>query len=414
FSVWIFSAKGSIPAFLLLVGTTAALCVTGLIKRKTLNPNIHFLFFIVISILGYFVISGSNPIVSQQFQKFSSSLWGEYGTSIVLISVPGVFYLSKFNLKLYYFTILAFFGCLFYSINYDINDIYSYFLLSYITIAIWAGYGVLFIYDVSAEILKDNVRRAVFCLGIISLSLIALNTNYAVNDESKNTYVEEFTMNIFKNAVPKSIIISSQWDFWVSASWYYHFVKNIRTDIIVIDKELLRRSWYYKFLERNYPDIYNNSKSEIEKFTAELYKFEHNLPFDTKNISKLFEEMLASFVKNNPGRRTYVTWEIDQVKEEPVAKDYIRIPDGLLLRLAPKDSVNNNRVSDYIAFDFSFTPAKKNDYYHETLMLNYAMMLTASANYLLNSGRTEDAKKYLKLALLAKPSFQQAMELMLK
>jgi hypothetical protein len=39
------------------------------------------------------------------------------------------------------------------------------------------------------------------------------------------------------------------------------------------------------------------------------------------------------------------------------------------------------------------------------------MMLTASANYLLTSGKTEDAKKYLSLALLATPNYPQAVEL---
>ena len=248
FSVWIFSAKGSIPAFLILMGTTVGLCLWGLAKQKTLNQNFHFIFFVVICIMGYVLISGSNPIVLQQFQKFSSSLWGEFGYGLVLLAVPGVFFLSKFNLKLYYFTLLTFFGCLFYAINYDINDIYSYFLLSYITLAIWLGFGAAFIYIQMKDMLKSVMQQRIFAVAVVFISLLALNTNYAVNDESKNHYVEEFTMNIFKNAEPNSVIITSQWDFWVSASWYYHFVKNIRPDIVVIDKELLRRSWYYIFL----------------------------------------------------------------------------------------------------------------------------------------------------------------------
>jgi hypothetical protein len=87
FSVWIFSAKGSIPAFLLLMGSTAALSVYGLVKQKSLNQNFHFIFFIVICIIGYAVISSSNPIVLQQFRKFSGSLWNEFGTALVLLSI---------------------------------------------------------------------------------------------------------------------------------------------------------------------------------------------------------------------------------------------------------------------------------------------------------------------------------------
>lgn len=411
FSVWIFSAKGSIPAFLILMSTTVGLCLWGLVKQRTLNQNFHFIFFVVICSMGYLLISGSNQIVVQQFQKFSSSLWSEFGYGLVLFAVPGVYFLSKFNLKLYYFTLLTFFACLFYAINYDINDIYSYFLLSYITLAIWFGFGAAFIFTLVKDNLSNIMHQRIFASAIVLISLVTLNTNYAVNDESKNHYVEEFTMNIFKNAEPNSIIISSQWDFWVSASWYYHFVKNIRPDIVVIDKELLRRSWYFVFLERNYPEIYNNSRAEIERFLPELYKFEHDIPYDQRVIMKLFEELMTSFVKNNPTRRSYSTWEIEQNKNEPFAQDYVRIPDGLLFRFIPKAGSSNNIVSDYKMFDFTFTPAPRKDYYHETLMLSYSMMLTASASYLLTAGRTEDAKKYLALALIATPNYPQAAEL---
>jgi Protein of unknown function (DUF2723) len=411
FSVWIFSAKGSIPAFLILMSTTVGLCVWGLVKQKTLNKNLHFVFFLIICVMGYLLISGSNPIVLQQFRKFSASLFTEFGTGLVLLAIPGVFFLTKFNLKLYYFTLLTFFGCLFYAINYDINDIYSYFLLSYITISVWIGFGGLFIYEQFTEMLRSSVQKAAFAAVIVLISLITINTNYAVNDESKNYYVEEFAMNIFANAEPNSIIISSQWDFWVSASWYFHFVKNIRPDLVVIDKELLRRSWYFKFLERNYPEVYNNARAEIERFLPELDKFEHNIPYNQQTIMKLFEEMMTAFVRNNPNRRAYTTWEIEQNKNEPFAQEFARIPDGLMFRLVPKDKIVNNIIPDYKIYDFKFTPVGPKDYYHETLMLSYGMMLTTSANYMQVIGRTEDAKKYLALALLAMPNYPQALEL---
>lgn len=411
FSVWIFSAKGSIPAFLLLMGTTVGLAVYGLVKQKTLNQSLHFVFFIVVCVLGYLLISGSSEIVNTQFKKFSASLWGEFGTGLVLLSILGIYFLSRFNTRIYYFTFLTFFGCLFYSINYDINDIYSYFLLAYITLAVWIGFGAVFIYTQLAVMLKTNVQRLAFGVVVALTSLVALNANYAGNDESKNHFVEEFTMNIFQNAEPNSIIISSQWDFWVSASWYFHFVKNIRPDIVVIDKELLRRSWYFKFLENNYPEVYNNSRAEIERFLPELYKFEHDIPYDTRSIMKLFEEMMTSFVKNNPNRRSYITWEIEQNKNEPFAQDFIRIPDGLLFRMVPRDQLKNNQVTDYKVYDFKFTPAAPKDYYYETLMRSYAMMLTASASYLITTGRIDDAKKYIELSLTAVPNFPQAMEL---
>jgi hypothetical protein len=410
FSVWIFSAQGSIAAFLLLIGAAIGIAVYGLVKRKSLNPNLHFFFFLIICFLGYIIIKSSNKIVVTQFDKFTGSLWLEYGTGLILFSIIGVYYLSRFNITIFYFTLLAFFGCLFYSVNYDINDIYSYFLLSYITLAIWMAFGLVYVYRSLKGYLNTQANKIIFSLIIILLAVVPLITNYSVNDESKNYYVEEMTMNIFSNTEPNSIIISSQWDFWVSASWYFNYVKNIRKDLVIIDRELLRRSWYYTFIQRNYPEIYNNSKAEIERFLPELYKFEHDIPYDQAVIMKAYEDLMTSFVVNNPTRRAYTTWEIEQNKNEPFARDYGRIPDGLLFRLVKSDDYKKNTYTDYKIFDFKFTTVNKNDYYHETLMLTYAMMLTASANFLISQNRTEDAKKYLSLALIAKPNYPQAIE----
>ena len=410
FSIWIFSAQGSIPLFIFLLGLLIGLSVYGLLKQKTLNSNYHSVFFVIITAVIYIFLSSANEVVSKQFKTFTDSLWGEYGKGLILFAIPGIYKLSKYNVKIFYFTVMTFFGCILYSVNYSIHDIYSYFLLAYITITIWIGFGGFYLFEKLSENLKTKAHKYAFSSFLIVLSLIAINTNFKENDESGNYYVKQYTMNIFKNVEPNGIVISSQWDFWVSASWYYHFVRHIRPDIVVIDKELLRRSWYYIFLERNYPEVYNNSRPEIEKFLKELYKFEHSIPYDTQYIMKLFTDMLTSFVTKNPGRKIYDSWEIEQSKNEQFAVNYERIPDGLLFRIVNPDSLHNNVLSDYKVYDFTFTPTENDDYYHRTLMMSYAMMLTNSAVYLASVNRQQDAIKYINLALTAVPTYPQALE----
>lgn len=88
-----------------------------------------------------------------------------------------------------------------------------------------------------------------------------------------------------------------------------------------------------------------------------------------------------------------------------------RIPDGLMFRIMRPNTVDTNIVRDYKIHDFKFTPTSNQDYYHKTLMLTYATMLTGSAKYLVTVHRDEDAKKYLELALTAIPNFPQALDL---
>ena len=411
FSVWIFSAEGSVTTFVILLLILLTVSVIGLIKHKTLNPYYHFAFFIGLAVITFLFLNGSSEIVAKQFKHFYGSLWAQYGAGVILLAIPGIYRLSRYNIKIYYLTLLTFFTCVFYSVNYDIFDIDSYFLLAYITIAIWIAFGAMYFYELIAATVQNKNYRAVFIIALIIVGLLGLKMNYAESDESKDYSVEEYTMNIFMNAAPNSIIISSQWDFWLSASWYYHFVKHIRPDIVAIDKELLRRSWYFKFLEQNYPEVYNNSKPEIDKFLPELYKFEHNIPYDQSYIMKTFEDMLTSFVTKNPDRKIYDTWEIEQNKNEYFARDYSRIPDGLLFRLVKFKDPNDKKLDDYQIYNFNFTPATSHDYYHDLLMNSYSIMLTLSAEYLASHNRIDDAKKYLNLALTANPVNSRAVEL---
>lgn len=413
FSVWIFSAKGSVPIFLTLIITAIIFSLIGLTRHAKLNKNYHFIVFLILSAVTFLALKTSNEIVVKQFDFFTESLWKEYGTGMIILGLMGVYRLSMFNLNYYYFTLLAFFGCVFYSVNYDIHDIASYFLLAYIIGIIWLGFGVILIYERVKANLKKPVSQIAFSVGVVLLAMLTLGTNFSRNDESDEYSVEQYTMNVFRNIEPGGIIISSQWDFWLSASWYFQAVKKIRPDIVVIDKELLRRSWYFTYLQRHYPEIYENSKHEIERFMAELYKFEHGIPYDTKIIMKAFADVLTSFVERNPGRNIYTTWEIEQNKDEAFAPNYQRIPDGLLNRLVKNDDFKRMK-GDIKTYDFVFTPTQEKDYYHETIMQTYAMTLSNSANFLWQLGRTADARKYAELALTAKPGTPQILDLLNK
>ena len=219
FQVWIFSGEGSLTTFFILLISILTVCIVGLIKYKSWNPLFHFGSFIGLSILTYLLLSGTDPTVASQFKHFFDSLWTEFGTGVVLLAVFGVYRLSRFNGYIYYFTILTFFSCVIYSVNYYIHDIDSYFLLAYITLAIWIGFGALFIYELISKSLQSNGSKIAFSVILLFIGLAGLITNYKYNDASKDYSVEEYTMNVFKNAQPNSIIISSQWDFWLAASW---------------------------------------------------------------------------------------------------------------------------------------------------------------------------------------------------
>jgi hypothetical protein len=304
-----------------------------------------------------------------QMKYFFSVVPEDYLYLPVLVSLLGIVYLFKNSRKYFYFTIILFLTCFLLAVNYSIVDIDSYFLLAYFIISVWIGFGILWLYIVFIE--NGKVVKPQYLLIFLAVPLIELS-NYSKVDESRNYLVEDYTMNIFKSVAPGGIVLSYQWDNWVSAAYYFQHVKGIRKDIVVIDKELSRRSWYLKQLSKNYPQIAENSKKEIAEFLQEVYKFEHNLPYDGVVIEEKYIAMLNSFIdKNIKNVPVYVTNEI----EKEVGSTYKRIPNGLVYRLNSKIEYLNSPV------DIAFRPYNKKGKYPEMLLSFYGLMLTNRASY---------------------------------
>lgn len=352
---------------------------------------------------------------SKQFSYFTNNYPAEFFYLPLLIAIPGIFEIYRKSKKLFYFTLLLFGFCILYAINYDIYDIDSYFLLAFIVTAIWFGFGLLFI----CKKLKENVKAISFAFLLISL--IPLSQNYSKVDESKNYFVNDYTMNIFRSAGENSIIFSTQWDFWISSSFYQQYVKNIRPDIVVIDKELMRKSWYMHHIQKQYPEVYNKSRSEFEIYLNELLKFEKNperytkpvTESDRQDLAKIqtsFLSLLNSIVDKNYGERNiYTTFEIEQEKNERFGKDYNRVPEGLLIKYSKEKG-----FVDYKEPDFTFTITDKDGYHYNFIMNAYYNAFLSRANYLMNYSQYDEAEKLIKKAFDVRPNAPDAKQLMNK
>ncbi|MDP1676875.1 MAG: DUF2723 domain-containing protein [Bacteroidota bacterium] len=267
----------------------------------------------------------SGDAARKQLNYFSENLSNEFHFIILIIAVVGFFILLFSSRRIFVFTLLLFVSCVLYAINYDIHDIDSYFLLAFISLAIFVSIGTQKILD-NFEGKLVNTIAAVVMVGLVSVQLV---TNYTKVDLSNNYLVEDYTNNILLNLPKNSIVLSYQWDYFVSASYYLQHVKNIRPDVIVLDKELFRRSWYFSQLKKMHPTLMDKSKQEVELFQQELFKFEHELPYDFSIIEGRYSQMLKSFIEKSESVHFYITPEI----ELQYTIGYNKIPEGLLFRL---------------------------------------------------------------------------------
>lgn len=359
----------------------------------------------------------SSEVTARQFKHFFDFYPKALKYLPLLLAAIGVVRLFFLNRRLSYFTILLFAFNILYAVNYDIHDIDSYFLLAFIITSIWSAYGI-------QTIIEKYQKNKILLLAIIGVFVVFEGTmNFKESDESKNYFVRDFTMNVFKSADENSIVISTMWDFWVSASFYYQKVYKMRPDLIVLDKELMRRTWYIDQIKRQYPALYSRSAAEFDAYYNELVKFENQTSRYTnpqteadyqevKKINAAFMTLLNSIVDQNySDKKIYVTFEVEDNKIERFANGYSRIPEGLLLKL----SKNKNLIDDYRTVPaFEYTITQKTDYYHKFIMDAYYMTSLSRANYLMNINKFDEAEQFINKALEIKPNDKQALGLMNK
>ena len=342
-------------------------------------------------------IFSSSSVAGRQFAYFIDSLPAEHAYIGLVLAALGAVALWKKSTAMGLFTLLLFAGCVGYAINYDIHDIDSYFLLAYIVIGIWAACGL---FVAGRWALRKGWHAGRIALVIAVAGLVPLAVHYRVADESGNYLVDDYAQNMFASLEPNAVILSTQWDFWVSASYYMQLVRHERTDIVVIDKELLRRSWYFKQLERRHPWLVEQSRSEINAFMVELDKFEHGVPYDPEVIQMRYVAMIRSFISRNIGQRpVYVTWDI----EDGLTAHVQRVPRGLALQLYADTVFHPVTIPE-----FTYRPFGRRGRLEDATLTLYADAYAAFGQYALRWGNLPAAEKAFKRALFFDPSHQAA------
>ena len=334
----------------------------------------------------------------KQFGYFLSSYLPEFGYVPVLFALLGLVVLFRRSRKLWGFSLLLFFGCLFYSINYDIHDIDSYFLLAYMATAIWIAYGI----HSFLGFLRESAKRWMALAVCAVLVLLPLGMHYRPVDESRDYAVEDYTKNLLGSLDSNAVVLSYQWDAFVSAAYYLQRVEGFRSDVVVIDKELCRRSWYPVQLAHQFPWLIQNSRPEVNAFLHAVAPFERDEPFNPNAIEVAYEGMIQSFlIQSSETRPVYVTSDIGP----EFTPAFRRFPSGLAFRLSRDTALMPIPVRD-----FSIRPFTKSNSYVEGLKTMYAEGYANQGIYQSMLGNKAEGIVQLKKALGVKPDFQPAQE----
>lgn len=287
----------------------------------------------------------------------------------------------------YFFLILAIF-CIAYSMNYSIHDISSYFLAAYMSI--------IAIFGISSIALSKYKLSTLYLILIIPLFSLAYN--YSSSDVSDDYTVQEYTKILVDNLEPNAIILSAQWDYWVSPFWYYQKIENYRTDVVLVEKELMRRTWYPYQFAKWYPDIAKKSESELDLFLPHLENFEEEKPYDNIAIQTTYLNYMNSFIDNNIDKLPiYITYDVLQ-SDPGIGEKYNKIPHGFALKLTKDTNYVQPKLHKINIDKFISSLKGKKGHLYDGIAMTAAANLMNIARYAEFNNDSKTAESAMQLA----------------
>ncbi len=182
-----------------------------------------------------------------------------------------------------------------YAVNYDIHDLDAYFLLAYCVMGIWITTGIARIASWLNG--KKQFLRIALWLAVLGSMGYAAVKNRTVADRGPLTLYGDYTRASLSALPDSAFLLSYQWDYLVSPACYFQLVEHLREDIIIVDKELLRRSWYFDQLENRSSSILDGIQKEKEAFLGALAPFEKGKPYNTAFLENAYRRMIARMIE---------------------------------------------------------------------------------------------------------------------
>lgn len=282
--------------------------------------------------------------------------------------------------------------------NYAIPDIASYFVLAYLVLAILGGYGVAQLY--SWLLPRRGFVATAFAAA--SVSMLLLGSRDA--SERGNFLVEDFARNMFRSLAPRAVVISYQWDHWVSPALYLQRVEGLRPDVLVIDKRLCQRAWYVRQLARRNPELRRGAGSQLAALLEAADARDRGV--DRELFARIDAFLQALVDANFETRPLYTTLDV----EDAFPSGYRQVPEGLALRLYRPGQLPSPDAP--VWDDFHYRPFARRDGWTDRLRQYYGLMLLGRGAFLEEARRAPAAARYYERALAFEPSRNARAEIL--
>lgn len=325
------------------------------------------------------------PAFAASLRDFASALPAELGLGAALGAAGLIVALRRDRVAAFVLA-AAFLTSAGVAAAYSIPDIGPYFFLAQAALALLAGYAV-------ATLALVRPWAALLAAALAVGPLLVANRDVS---ERGDYLVEDFARNMFRSLAPGALVISYQWDHWVSPALYLQNVEGVRPDVLVLDKRLVQRGWYVEQLARRQPRLVRGAEPELR---ALLRAIEQADAAAGPELGRRVDAFLQAVVDTvSPERPVYVTLDV----EDSFPAGYRQVPEGLALRLYRPERVP---PPDAPVWDeFEYRPFARRDGWTDRLRQYYAAMLLGRGVFQDGAGQPGLAARYFERALAFDPS----------
>jgi len=375
-------------------------------------------------------LSFTPMMMGAQFVEFCRMLLREFGPAwlplplvLALAGFAAAFKQDRTTFWFLAFIVIANFA---YDFNYEIaEDKDAYYLPVFISIALAAGFGIRWLIQLSsAKSISLGKSYGVAATAVLLASATAFVANWPFNNRSHYFIAHDYVENLFSAIAPDGLLLTQDWQV-VSPMFYVQEIEQHRTDVKVLDINLLRRSWYFDYLKHAHPGLMDRSREKIDPYVELLKQWERdpaafkNNALLTQKISTAFLETVQSMVRNEfkvaPVYMTNDVLSADKTNgylTQWIPQTYQLVPQGLVFNLATDSSFHDSSDLrlETRGLNDSTVRFEKDDVVNLKILSAYTSMLINRGRYLAAFNQHSRAIITFKEALALDPSLAAAQQ----
>ncbi len=154
----------------------------------------------------------------------------------------------------------------------EVRDRDYFYLWSFSAWGVWAGLGLLFIWEsvaslfgtedvkVGNELVSEPTKRSwLFGSPVLAMALIPLFTNWSTASRAGHTDTADFARDLLNSVEPYGVLVVVG-DNDTFPLWYAQMVEGVRKDVVIANTSLLNTDWYTRQLIRRPVYEYDEAK----------------------------------------------------------------------------------------------------------------------------------------------------------